>query len=263
MRLILIIICIFLFFKKSEGFCEDLNENQICKFINIKLPIEKNFTQHEIKNYGESRGKDIYNELFNKNNPRISDAISNKQNVESYILDICYIHKSFEVDGILIVLNTILKETYNNLEPVKSTDTIKKYFSKLLFLRYRFLNKIFDEENKSNNLLKKMNMKMIKFHIFYLLLEETNLDYINSNLRLGICSYLYNKNTFIISKDEDNNIYQHLLLIIIDVINKYIYDIYHKEYDNIEDLTIKQVSNIIINGELIDYFQVKKDLCYI
>ena len=263
MRVILVIICILFLIKRSEGFCEDINKNNICKFINIKLPIEKNFTLPEIKNYGESRGKDIYNELFNKNNTRILDAFSKNQNIKGYLLDICYIHTSYEVDGILNVLNTFLKETYNNLEPVKSTDTIKNYFNKLLFLKYRFLNKIFDEENRTSEILKKMNMKMIKFHIFYLLLEETNLEYINSNLRLGLYSYLYKKKTFIISKDKDNNIYQHLLLIIVDVINKYLYNIYHKEYDDIEDLTIKQISNIIINGELIDYFHIKKDLCYI
>ena len=262
MRVIFIIIFILfiIFIKKSEGFCENPNENQVCKFINIKLPIEKNFTQSEIRIYGESRGKDIYNQLFNTNNPRILD---NTQTINKYLLDICYIHNQSEVDGILVVLNTILKETYNNLELLKSSDTIKKYFSKLLFLKKRYLNEMFDEENRTIDILKNMNMKMIKFHIFYLLLEETNLEYINSNLRLGVYSYLYIKNTFIITNDEHNNIYQNLLLVIIDVITKFVYNFHNKEYDDIEDLTIKQIRNIIINGELIDYFQVKKDLCYI
>jgi len=268
MRAILIIILLLLFFKttKKEFFCENLNNNQICNFLHIKLPIEKNFTLPEIKNYGELRAIDIYNEIFNSNNPRISDYISQDKDVNTFLLDLCYINKDNEVQGIINTVNLILKEKYfaNESEYINSTTKINYMTSKIKFFRYKLLNKLFDEINTYEDEMKNLNMKIIKFHVIYLLLEEVSQDYIGYNIRYGIYSFLYDKNITISDpNNESNDTYQYIILIVKDVIKKYLFSFFGKNIMNIEDLSIKKLRNLINNGEIIDYFLLEKDLCYI
>lgn len=252
----------------KENFC-NLSNLQICKFINLKLPIEKNFTLPEIKLLGESRAKDLYNEIFNSNNPRLSDAISKNMNLSNFLKEICYVHTDNEVDGIVNVINDILLNYFNNdnttemLTNIQSTDTILKFSKKINFLRYKKLNNIFDDLLVSNSLIKEVNFKIIKFHTFYLILEEKNIDYIQNNLRLGVYNFLYDKNVFFISDDIDSDNYQYLTILFEDVIIKYIENIFGKVIQNINELSIIKIRNLLNNGELIDYFLLEKDLCYI
>lgn len=289
MRVLLIIIYIFiiiLFIKnknpsKLEGFCEKNEESHICRFMVVELPIQDEFTEPEIKNYNRDQAENVYNILFNTNNPKLSynNYLKNEGgmkivdttkyiinfSINEFLLELCYINKPEEIEGIITVLNDFLKEKYidinDNFILVKSTDTVKNYFSKLIQIRYSYLNKIFDEQNEIET--DSLNIEIIKENIFYLLLEESNEIYINSNLRLGVYLYLYDKNIFIISKDTDNNIYQKLLVIIMDTIKIYINNIFNIVLEDIEILSIKEVKNLILNGKIIDYFLLKKDLCYI
>lgn len=274
MRLLLIFILILIFIlrlKDKEYFCVD-NTGDICKFTKITLPIEKFYTLPEVKQYGETWANDIYNLLFNPYYETSIAGIEKNYTLENYFLEICYIHKTGTIDGILSVLNNILYENYelkeSELDEIKKTDTVKEYFTKLRSLRYRIFSRLFDEQNLTDGLLinnehEEINFTILKFYIFYLLMDENNEYYINNNLRYGIYLYLYEKNVFEISKDFHNDIYQYIILIIIDVLKRYIKIIFDKDYDNFDNISIKKIRNIIINNSIIDYNLVKKDLCYI
>ena len=190
-------------------------------------------------------------------------------NMNNFLIDKCYIKTSNEVLGIINKINYILKEYYqndsssNNLLPVSITTKVNDFTNKIKFLRYRVFNKLFDKFTFDKTIFKNINMKMIKFHVIYLLLEENNESYSDSVLRYSIYSYLYYKNITFIDSDEENLTYQNLLLLIKDVIKYYISSFFGKTVDNIEDLTIKKIRNLINNGEIIDYFYKEKDLCYI
>lgn len=271
--LILILILLFAYsYKKKEYFCTN-NNGDICKFTSITLPLELNFMFPEIKYYGESWAKDIYNLLFNSNNEFYDRAISENYTLEEYFVndDVCYIHNSATVDGIVQTLNTILVEKYDlleNFELIKKEDTVESYFFKLRELRYNLFSKFFDEEKITDGLLENntnqvINFSILKSYIFYLLMDVKDKYYIDNNLRYGIYLYLYEKNAFEIQNNEDNERYQYLIIIIIDVLKRYIKYIFDSEKDNLEDLSISKIRNLLINNSIIDYNLVKKDLCYI
>jgi len=272
MRVFLLILLLLLFFNyklKKEFFCNLSKKNLICNFINIELPVERSFTLPEIREYGESRAIDIYNELFNMNNPRINDYISKDMNITDFLLDKCYIRTSNEVLGIINTINYILREFYENnssstdLMPINNTTKINDFSHKIKFLRYKLFNKLFDKFIYDKTFFKNVNIKMIKFHITYLLLEENDDVFVNGKLRYSVFSYLYYKNVTFFDENDENLSYQNLLLLIKDIIKYYIFSFFDKTIDDLEDLTIKKIRNLINNGEIINYFYQEKDLCYI
>lgn len=268
---LLLLLVFILKIKKKEHFCINIDDDR-CKFKKVILPIEKSFTLPEIKIYGETWSKDIYNLLFNQNYEIVSNAIENNINLQNYLLNVCYINNSKTIDGILTILNDILKKKYelkeSNLDIVKKEDTVREYFIKLRKLRYRIFNKFFDEQNLIDGFLVNIkyeiiNISVLKFNITYLLLEEANSYYINTNLRYGVYLYLNEKNIFEIKKDYHNEFYQYLILSIVDVLKRYINFIFNSKYDNFENISIRKIRNLIINNSIIDYNFIKKDLCYI
>ena len=269
--LILILLILFLIsvLKKTkiEFFCQN-NENSICKFTNIELPVESSFTISEVKVYGESWAKDLYNNLFNHTSTIVNDAFNKNINLEKYLLNICYINKTTEVDGIIGTLNHILKEKYNSKTPINKLESLRSYFSKLQNLRYNLFYKIFDEENEKDGYLienddQNINFSIIKFNIIYLLLDEQLDLYLDNYLRHGIYMYIYDKNVFEIKEEYQNDMYEHLLQITINTIKKYLEIIFNNNYNNLDNIKIIKVRNLIINNSIIDYFSLKKDLCYI
>lgn len=270
--LIILITIVHFKYNLKEQFC-NLDNNVICKFMEIKLPIEKNFTKNEIKIFGESWAKDLYNELFNYSNSRINEAVKSNFTIEKYILQICYIYKTEEVEGILEVVNFILNNKYkydnkDNILPITKSDTVELYFIKLQRLRYNLFNKLFDEQLELDNFLKdniyeNLNFSILKFHIFYLILDEVNEEYISNNFRYGIYLYLYDKKVFEIKRDYHNELFQNLLEILSDTINNYLYMMFGSRFGEFENLSILKIRNLIINNNIINYFSIKKDLCYI
>ena len=257
--------------KQKEYFCLD-DTGDICKFKIIELPVEKFYTLPELKIYGESWAKDIYNLLFNPYYEISKKGIENNLTLERYFLDICYIHKSETIDGILKILNNILYDNFDlsesGLGEVKIDDTVKQYFTKLRKLRYRIFGRLFDEQlyidtTLIDNEYEKINFDILKFHLFYLLLDEMNDYYLDNNLRYGIYLYLYEKNVFEINNDNQSEIYQYLIIFIKDILKRYLKIIFDEDYDNIDNISIRKIRNIILNNSIIDYNFVKKDLCYI
>ena len=269
----------------KEHFCDDSDEGHLCTFAIIELPIQDEFTNPEIKKFDHKIAEDLYNKLLNTNNPKLSfknylkieggiEIIDTNEyvvdkNLEKYLMDSCYINTTDEVEGIISNLNFLLKDkyleqkNYEYFEIIKSSDSVKSYFAKLLSLRYNYFKKLFYEFNNISE--DSIDLELIRQNIYYLLLEENKLKYIYNNLRLGVYVYIYDKNIFIISNEIDNNIYQDLLLTVIETIKKYILEFFNITLDEIEKLTINQIRNYILNGKIIDYFQGKKDLnlCYI
>ena len=205
MRILLFLLFIILLLKikiDAEHFCQEEN-NYICKVKSIELPIERSFTKPEIKEYGESRSEELYNSLFNTDyisKLYLNNYLSNNS-LNDYLLDICFIHKEEEVEGIIKIVNTILntvfsKKLYSNLGEVNKTIKMNVYLDILLFLRKNLFYKIFDNQNKidkylTDNKYEPLNLALIKSHIFNLILDIKEESYLNNNLRASIYLYLY------------------------------------------------------------------------
>lgn len=259
----------------AEHFCQEDN-NYICKFRNIELPIERSYTKPEVIKYGESRSEDLYNRLFNTD--YISKLVLNKEvdisnSLKEYLLEICFIHKDEEVDGIIKILNIILnsvysKKMYPNLGEVNKDMKMNVYIDILTFLRKNLFYTIFDNQNKIdesviNNKYEPLNLSLIKSNIFNLILDSQEEKYLNNNLRYSVYMYLFENNIFEIKKDYHNEIYQNLLVTIYDTLNTYFLKLFSNSLDDLEDLSVKKIRNLILYNSLIDYNFIKKDLCYI
>ena len=61
----------------------------------------------------------------------------------------------------------------------------------------------------------------------------------------------------------NDEIYQYIILAIVDVLKRYIKFIFDSEYDNFEGISIRKIRNLILNNSILDYNLLKKDLCYI
>lgn len=259
----------------AEYFCQEDN-NYICKFRNIELPIERSYTKPEIMKYGESRSKDLYNRLFNTD--YISKLVLNNEvnisnSLNDYLLEICFIHKDEEVEGIVNILNMILnnvysKNLYTNLDVIDKNIKMNVYIDILIFLRKKLFYKIFDNQNKIddsviNNKYEPLNLSLIKSNIFNLILDNQEDNYLNNNLRYSVYLHLFESNIFEINKDYHNEIYQNLLVTIYDTLNTYFLKLFGNSIDDLEDLSVKKIRNLILYNSLIDYNLIKKDLCYI
>ena len=276
---ILFFLLIIIFFLKlkidNEHFCQEDN-NYICKFKNIELPIERSYTKPEIKEYGESRSEELYNRLFNTDyifKLQLNKDININNTIKDYLLEICFIHKDEEVDGIIKVINMILnnvysKKMYPNLGLVNKSMKMNVYIDILFFLRKNLFYTMFDNQNKIDdsvvdNKYEPLNLTLIKNHIFNLVLDSQEEHYLSSNLRNSIYLYLYESNIFEIKKDYHNEIYQNLLVTIYDTLNTYFLKLFNTTRDDLEELSIKKIRNLIMYNSLIDYNLIKKDLCYI
>lgn len=259
----------------NEHFCQEDN-NYICKFKNIELPIERSYTKPEIKEYGESRSEELYNRLFNTDyifKLQLNKDININSSINDYLLKICFIHKDTEVDSIVKIVNIILNDVYSkkmypNLGKVDKTMKMNVFIDILLFLRKNLFYMIFDNQNKidksvSENKYEPINLILIKSHIFNLILDSQDENYLNNNLRSSIYLYLFENNIFEIKKDYHNEIYQNLLVTIYDTLNTYFLMLFNNTRDDLEVLSIKKIRNLIMYNSLIDYNLIKKDLCYI